>query len=280
LERAAATIEELSAGIEETSASTQEINATSMEIESAVETIAEKAQDGAMSANEISKKARELKENATESQENAQNIRLDIDVAMREAIEKSKEVERINQLANAILDISSQTNLLALNAAIEAARAGEAGKGFSVVAEEIRKLAENSKDTVNEIQSTISIVFDAVNSLAQNAQRTLDFIDTQVVEGYGKLVQTGDDYNRDSALIEGLVTDLSATSQELLASIKSVSDAMNEITRANSEGATETNEIAETITNITVKAQEVKNESENIQQGANRLRDIVSKFTI
>lgn len=280
LERASTTIEELSAGIEETAASTEEINATSVEIGTAVETITEKAQDGAMSANEISKKARELKANATSSQENAHNIRLDIDSAMKEAIEKSKEVERINQLANAILEISSQTNLLALNAAIEAARAGEAGKGFSVVAEEIRKLAENSKSTVNEIQSTISIVFDAVNSLATNAQRTLDFIDTQVVEGYGKLVKTGEDYNRDSVLIEGLVTDLSATSQQLLASIKSVSDAMNEIARANSEGAAGTSDIAEAITNITTRAKEVKNESELIQQGANRLRGIVSRFTI
>ncbi len=71
---------------------------------------------------------------------------------LSEAIEKSKSVEKINVLSEAILKITEQTNLLALNAAIEAARAGEAGKGFSVVAEEIRKLAEESNNTANEIQ--------------------------------------------------------------------------------------------------------------------------------
>lgn len=71
---------------------------------------------------------------------------------LSEAIEKSKSVEKINILSEAILKITEQTNLLALNAAIEAARAGEAGKGFSVVAEEIRKLAEESNNTANEIQ--------------------------------------------------------------------------------------------------------------------------------
>lgn len=280
LEEASATVEELSAGMEQTAASTQEINATTAEIGTAIETIAEKAQDGAMSANEISKKANELKDNAISSQANAHSIRLDIDKAMKEAIEKSKEVERINQLANAILDISSQTNLLALNAAIEAARAGEAGKGFSVVADEIRKLAESSKTTVNEIQNTIKIVFEAVNSLAENSKRTLEYIDTHAVDGYGKLVRTGEDYNKDSVFIEELVTDLSATSEELLASVKNVADAMDEISRANNEGAAGTSEIAEKITNITIKANEVKFESELIQQSADKLKVIVSQFTI
>lgn len=71
---------------------------------------------------------------------------------LQASMENSKKVTRINDLSNDILEISSQTNLLALNASIEAARAGEAGKGFAVVAEEIRILADNSRETANSIQ--------------------------------------------------------------------------------------------------------------------------------
>ncbi|MHB8125188.1 MAG: methyl-accepting chemotaxis protein [Desulfitobacteriaceae bacterium] len=280
LEKASVTVEQLSAGMEETAASTQEINATSTEIETAIEIIAKKAQDGAISANEISKKANVLKNNANISQANTLEVRLSIDCAMNEALEKAKEVERIKILSESILQISSQTNLLALNAAIEAARAGEAGKGFSVVAEEIRKLAEDSKSTVNEIQNTIQIIFEAVNSLEEASKRALEFIDTQVMEGYRELVQTGENYDKDAVLIEGLVTDLSATSEELLASIKTVSDAIDEISKASNEGTEETNEIADKVLKIRDRANEVKVETDHIMQSSDHLKDLISKFSI
>ena len=70
-------------------------------------------------------------------------------VSVTELQNKTNQVKSITDI---ILNISSQTNLLALNASIEAARAGEAGKGFGVVAEEIRKLAELSKEAANRIQ--------------------------------------------------------------------------------------------------------------------------------
>ena len=83
----------------------------------------------------------------------------------------SKRAEKITEVLNIINDIASQTNLLALNAAIEAAQAGDAGRGFSVVAEEIRKLAEGSKNSVQEIESLIYEVQSATKSTAEQLVR-------------------------------------------------------------------------------------------------------------
>lgn len=73
-------------------------------------------------------------------------------------LDLTKNIQETNTYSNKIKEISEQTNLLALNASIEAARAGDAGKGFSVVAEEIRKLAESTKDTVNNITKNLQNV--------------------------------------------------------------------------------------------------------------------------
>lgn len=280
IEEISATTEQLSAGMEETAASSEEMNATSAEIETAIEAVAAKAQEGSVSVNEISKKANELKSNAVLSQESAHKIRVNIDERLRKAIEQSKNVEQIKVLSDAILQISSQTNLLALNAAIEAARAGEAGKGFAVVADEIRKLAEDSRNTVSEIQTITNTVTLAVKNLSESSEQVLEFLDIQVDKDYSKMITTGENYNRDAEFIDDLITDFSATAQELSASVQNMVKAINEVTAATNEGAAGTVNIAQKAMSIVEKANEVGKQSEHVKASSESLINLVSSFKI
>ena len=280
LEDASSTVEQISAGMEETAASTQQINATSAEIENSVEVIAAKAQGGAISANNISTKAVALKEDSIRKEQEAIHTIDNVRSSMANALENAKQVERIEVLANTILQISTQTNLLALNAAIESARAGEAGKGFAVVAAEIRKLAEDSKSTVTEIQSTIANVFEAVENLSDVSRQTLEYIETSVVKSFKESVEVGENYNKDAEYVNGLVFDLSATSEELLASIRNVAQAMDEITKASSEGAQGTTSIAQSVAYIKDMANEIENDTLKIKDSIKNLNNTVSSFTI
>lgn len=280
LENASAAVEQLSAGVEETASATMEINTISQEIESAVGTIADKAQEGAMSASEISSKALSLKESSMSLQEEANETSLSIRKAMDAALDKIKEVEKINSLSDVIMQISAQTNLLALNAAIESARAGEAGRGFSIVAEEIRKLSESSKTTVNEIQNAVKGVFEAVNNLADTAKETLTYIETKVLDSYKESVMVGENYDKDAIYINSLVGDLSATSEELLASFKTVSESIEGIAKASNEGAEGTSDIADRVLKIKDRANEVKAQTESVKDSAEHLRELVSAFKI
>jgi methyl-accepting chemotaxis protein len=280
LEEASSTVEQLSAGMEETASSTQEMSATTAEIENAIELVAKKAQEGAVSAGEISLKALKLKNDSVDRQNEATEAQLQIKAALNEALSESKQVEKIKELSEVILQISSKTNLLALNAAIEAARAGEAGRGFSVVAEEIRNLSESSKSTVNEIQETVNAVFGAVNKLVEASKEVLDYIETKVVEGYKESVEVGKNYEKDAEYVNELVTDLSATSEEVLASIKTISEVIEGISKASSEGAAGTSDIAGRVVNISERSNLIKAEISNVQSSADNLKNIVSRFKV
>lgn len=279
-EDVSATTEELSAGMEETAASTQEMNAASAEIEVAVESIATKAQEGATVAGEIKKRADDLKKAAITSQITANNIYENTNDKLKAAIEQSRAVSQINTLSSAILSITDQTNLLALNAAIEAARAGEAGKGFAVVADEIRKLADESKKTAGEIQKITMTVISSVTNLTESAQNILGFIDQQVVRDYEMLVKSGEQYSDDAQTVDSLVIDLSATSEQLLASMQNMTKAINEITSATNEGAAGTTNIAAKSTSIVEKASEIIRQTTGAKESTDRLIGMVSKFKV
>lgn len=275
-----ATTQELAASMEQTAASSEEVSATTTEISRSVDSMSTTAKDGATSSLEISERAITLREASLTSKTNADDIYDNSRKKLQNAIEEAKVVDKINLLSQSILDISSQTNLLALNAAIEAARAGEAGRGFSVVADEIRKLAEESNSTVTEIQKITKVVTSSVDNLAAGSIEILDFIDTQVKNDYVSIIHTGEQYTKDAEFINNLVSGLNSNSRELTLSIESIMHTMDNIARVTSDGASGTSEISNKVLSISTMAEEVLMEIANAHENSNKLLTIVSKFKV
>lgn len=244
MEDISAITEELSAGMEETSASTEEVTATVEEINSAVQNVSQKAQYGAVTVEDINNRALTLKSDFEKAQQEAYNIRTRVQVKLEKSLEEAKSVIQINELANGILGIASQTNLLALNASIEAARAGDAGKGFAVVAGEIGKLADESTRIVSQMQQINQQVLSAVGNLSEHAKELMQFVSVNVVEDYQKMLSATNEYTNDANKVDDIVTDLSSTSQELLASIENITTAITGVATATTEGAQGTANIA------------------------------------
>ncbi|KUP23150.1 methyl-accepting chemotaxis protein [Paenibacillus sp. DMB5] len=270
--------EELSAGLQQTAASMQEMNASTNEIEHAVNGIARKAQEGAEAASRINERADRLKQAAVASRMQADRVYGESEEKLRSAIEQSGSIQQIRLLSGAILEIAAQTNLLSLNASIEAARAGEAGRGFAVVAEEIRKLADTSRETVSEIQNVTELVVGSVEGLVEGAENMLRFMDNQVLRDYDSMQETGQRYSEDARYIEELVTDFSATSEQLLASIQSILTAVGETSIATNEGAAGAGSIAVQAEQIISKSGGIVAEMEDIKNSSARLQEAVSRF--
>jgi methyl-accepting chemotaxis protein len=280
MEEISATTEELSAGMEETSASTVEVNSTVDEIGSAVRSIAEKAQDGASTVVDINSRASKLKEAFQKAQKEAHTVRVGVEEKLNAAIEDSKAVERINELTNGILNIASQTNLLALNASIEAARAGEAGKGFAVVAGEIGKLAEESTRIVSQIQEINQLVIRAVENLSENSKDLMKFVAVNVAGDYEKMLLATKDYSEDADKVDIIVTELSSTSQQLLASVENITSAIAGVTIATNEGAQGTTNIASRTSDSAMESKKTVEETRKVKDSVDGLVAAVSIFKI
>lgn len=278
IEEISSTTEELTAGTEETAAASEEMNATSIEVERAIENLATKSQEGADTVTRINKMSQEMKMKAISSKDEALEIYGNAKDSLQGALEQAKAVNQIDELSQAILEITAQTNLLALNAAIEAARAGEAGRGFAVVAEEIRKLAEGSKSSVARIQEVTQVILQAVNELTSSSMEIMTFMDQKVLHDYENLVDIGDQYSVNSSVISDIVMDFSSTSEEILASMESMVEAITQIAAAANEEAMGATNIAHETSSVVLMSQDVMNLAKNAKEKSDHLVEAVGQF--
>ena len=279
-EDTSATTEELSAGMEETAATTVSLGESANELTRAVEDFTEKMEAGAITSNDISTKADILSGQFIEAKDNAMDIYSKTRIEVEKAIESSKEVEKINVLSNAILEISEQTSLLSLNAAIEAARAGEAGRGFAVVADEIRKLAENSNSTVEEIQVVTQGITKSVDQLVNNVSNLINFLENKVIGDYEMMVDAVNQYKDDGFSLNDIMAGLSATAEELSATINQMSMSMKDIAITVEDSTMATTNIAEKNMNIVEAINNINDIMQKNKEVSEQLEKIVSEVKI
>ena len=275
-----AVTEEMAASMEETAASTSNIQSLSDRIKEQVEANAKEASDSADYSNTISDRAKALKEDVQQAQKEAERIYAGTKTSLEQAIESAKVANNITELTQAISDIADQTNLLALNAAIEAARAGEHGRGFAVVADEVRKLAEQSHDTAEEIKNLTVSVTDAVQNLSVSAHGLLKFMEENVHKDYEKINQTAEQYREDAEYFHGFASQSNESAQDFAQSIQTMNNSMEEIAKATQEGAIGNNTVAQQVVNVAEKANEILNKVNVSKEGADTLKNQLSKFKI
>ena len=236
--------------------------------------------NGEADSRQILERAQSLNTTTTQAAERTRSMYEQVRRETEAAMEKSKAVDRINELTKTILEISSQTNLLALNASIEAARAGESGRGFAVVADEIGNLATQTQDTVSDIDRIIKEVYEAVSSMADCLNSSTDFLENTVLEDYNSFIQVSDQYAADAGNFESSMQEISEAVGGLSSAIEEITEAIEGISRMTEESAAGISMIAEKTSEI---VQRMSDEGELVmvnQEKAQALGEIVGSFTI
>ena len=272
--------EQISQGIEQLSSTTEEINASTQEITITAEELYNKAKKSDISVKEIKSRAMQVKGKGLKSVDNAKSIYNDKLGSITEAMRAGEVVKEIKVMAEAIANITEQTNLLALNASIEAARAGEQGRGFAVVADEVRKLAEESALTVSKIQSVIVQVQNAFTNLATNANDILDFIEYYVYPDYELLIDTAENYEKDTYLISNMASDIAEATKFMLENLNQVSNAIETVSATAEESSATSQEIVININDSTSAIDEVTKLAQNQSELAEVLNVMIQKFKI
>lgn len=278
-EQVAIAISELAKGASDQAVSTDKGNAGIRQVVDGLSGIAEEMANSEEMA-ENAKKAVETGEQSVRYQEAKveENSRVsgEVESSVSTLMEKSRE---IGQILDVIRGIAAQTNLLALNAAIEAARAGEAGKGFSVVAEEIRKLAEQSSDSVKQIGVIIKEVQASVEMTVSQIEKSRTVNEEQAKALYETVTAFGDISSAITALIQNIRT-VSDAASTLNKNAIQAGDAIMEIAGVAQQTAASAEEVAASTEEQTSSTHQIADAAEGLASLAEQLQEGIRKFTV
>ncbi|MBE5960117.1 MAG: methyl-accepting chemotaxis protein [Lachnospiraceae bacterium] len=273
-----ATMEELAASMEEVSATVASIKEHTVEAKKDADNIKEGTIEYLAYAEAMRQRAEKLQEAAVDSQTKTKDMVDEISHVVGQSLENTKEVSKISDLTNQILDISSQTNLLALNASIEAARAGEAGKGFAVVADEIRVLADTSRNTANSIQELSDLVLRAFSELAGTTEKMLGYVHKSILEDYQMFVENGKQYRDDAVNMDSIMRDFSEKAAGVSGTMDSFVEAFDGIVCAVEESAGGITNASEATAELAASMSVIQGEVENCDSVAKDLKLEADKF--
>ncbi|EOR24944.1 methyl-accepting chemotaxis sensory transducer [Clostridium sartagoforme AAU1] len=273
-------VESITSAIQESGAVTEEISASIEEVDSSINVLSGKSMDGSNISNAAKERALAVKDNSNKAIEETREVYNEKKEKMEKAIEAVMVVESIKVMADTIGNIADQTNLLALNAAIEAARAGEQGKGFAVVADEVRKLAEQSSNAVGNIQETILKVQYAFKNSIEAGSEILEFINSNVnmqLDAYG---ETGAKYYDDSEFVSQMSDEIAAMSEEITATVGQVSEAVQSMAESSQESSEKAEDIRESMRETTKAIEQIAKTAQSQAELAQKLNEMVQKFNI
>jgi len=229
-------------------------------------------------SNNISNMANESKDNMENLISSVNEMKNSFDSFKSQILNLGENINHINKITAVINNVASQTNLLALNAAIEAARAGEAGRGFSVVAEEIRKLAEQSKESSETISALISNISKETSGMVHNTGTISNKLNNQLenidiaVNSFKKIVISVDEIIPKIQSVSVASKNVNEEKNLILEKIETVSAISQEVSASSEEIAASSEEMSASSQAVSSTAEELSSMTSDMLERANKFK--------
>lgn len=256
---------QLAASSSETATAVSETSTTISEVKQTVRLVSQKADYVSESAQNAAAVSQNGRAAVNESVIRMNQIREQMESIADSIVKLSEQSQTIGAIIASVNDIANQSNLLAVNASIEAAKAGEQGKGFAVVAQEVRNLAEQSKEATSQVRAILNDIQKAISGAVMATEQGSKAVDAGVMQSHqaGDSIKTMSEAVSESALA---TTQIVASTNEQVVGIDQVALAMDNIKRASEQ--------------IAASIRHAESSSMNLHELGIRLKQVIGRFKI